>query len=161
MHMVSKINRLVALAVLHAHVSTQLCCDWVSRVVSDWIVESKLNLARVGYCATNIWNGRMMERNGGIAECTEYSKIRNIWNILKHGKNRIFWNTEYTENSKTRNMRNILKRGMRGKSFKDGAYYCYCAHVLRISRYSDFLWVALITKRIFWRGSKLRGVSRT
>ena len=22
--------------------------------------------------------------------------------------------------------------------FKDGAYYCYCAHVLRISRYSDF-----------------------
>ena len=27
MHMVSKINRLVALAVLHGHVSTQLCCD--------------------------------------------------------------------------------------------------------------------------------------
>ena len=27
MHMVSKINRLVALAVLHAHLSTQLCCD--------------------------------------------------------------------------------------------------------------------------------------
>ena len=23
--------------------------------------------------------------------------------------------------------------------FKDGAYYCYCAYVLRISRYSDFL----------------------
>ena len=42
MHMVSKINRFVALAVLHAHVSTQLCCDRVSRVVSDWIVESKL-----------------------------------------------------------------------------------------------------------------------
>ena len=25
------------------------------------------------------------------------------------------------------------------KSFKDCAYYCYCAYVLRISRYSDFL----------------------
>ena len=24
-------------------------------------------------------------------------------------------------------------------TFKDGAYYCYCAYVLRISRYSDFL----------------------
>ena len=24
---------------------------------------------------------------------------------------------------------------------KDGAYYCYCAYVLRISRYSDFVWV--------------------
>ena len=23
--------------------------------------------------------------------------------------------------------------------FKDGAYYCYCTYVLRISRYSDFL----------------------
>ena len=25
--------------------------------------------------------------------------------------------------------------------FKDGAYFCYCAYVLRISRYSGFLWV--------------------
>ena len=25
------------------------------------------------------------------------------------------------------------------RGFKDGAYYCYCAYVLRISRYSDFL----------------------
>ena len=24
--------------------------------------------------------------------------------------------------------------------FKDGAYFCYCAYVLRISRYSGFLW---------------------
>ena len=29
--------------------------------------------------------------------------------------------------------------------FKDGAYLCYCAYVLRILRYSDFLWVTLIT----------------
>ena len=30
---------IVALAVLHARVSTQLCCDWVSRVVFDWVVK--------------------------------------------------------------------------------------------------------------------------
>ena len=28
-------------------------------------------------------------------------------------------------------------------AFKDGAYYCYCAYVQRISRYSDFLSVML------------------
>ena len=31
-------------------------------------------------------NGGMVERNGGMAEHTEYSKIRNTRNILKHGK---------------------------------------------------------------------------
>ena len=46
-------------------------------------------------------------------------------------------------------------------SLKDGAYYCYCAYVLRISRYSDFLWVVLINTGIFLRGSKLCGESRT
>ena len=25
--------------------------------------------------------------------------------------------------------------------FKDGAYFCYCAYILRISRYSGFLWM--------------------
>ena len=30
---------------------------------------------------------------------------------------------------------------------KDGAYYCYCAYVLRISRYSDFLSLMLTNKR--------------
>ena len=46
---------------------------------------------------------------------------------------------------------------------KDGAYYmyCYCAYVLRISRYSDLLWVVLINPGIFLRGSKLRRESRT
>ena len=34
--MANKLNRLVALAVLHAQVSTQLWCDWVSFHVSDW-----------------------------------------------------------------------------------------------------------------------------
>ena len=40
---------------------------------------------------------------------------------------------------------------------KDGAYYCYGAYVLRISRYSDFLSVLLINTGIFLRGSKLCG----
>ena len=45
--------------------------------------------------------------------------------------------------------------------FKDGVYYCYCAYVLRISRYSDFLLLVLINTGIFLRGSKLCGESRT
>ena len=46
-------------------------------------------------------------------------------------------------------------------SFKDGAYYCYCAYVLRISRYSDFLSVMLTNTGIFLRGLKLSGESRS
>ena len=33
--------------------------------------------------------------------------------------------------------------------FKDGAYYCYCAYVLRIWRYSGFLWVVPTNTGIF------------
>ena len=33
---------------------------------------------------------------------------------------------------------------------KDGAYYCYCAYVLRISRYSDFLSLLLTNIGIFF-----------
>ena len=47
------------------------------------------------------------------------------------------------------------------KSIKDGAYYCYCAYVLRISRYSDILSAALINTGIFLRGLRLCGESRT
>ena len=32
---------------------------------------------------------------------------------------------------------------------KDGAYYCYCAYVLRISRYSGFLWVVPAIQKYF------------
>ena len=46
-------------------------------------------------------------------------------------------------------------------TIKDGAYYCYCAYVLRISRYSDFLSLVLINTGIFLRGSRLWGESRT
>ena len=44
---------------------------------------------------------------------------------------------------------------------KDGAYYCYYAYVLRISRYSGFLWVVLTNTGIFLRSLKLCGKSRT
>ena len=44
---------------------------------------------------------------------------------------------------------------------KDGAYYCYCAYVLRISRYSGFLWVVLTYTGIFLRGLKLSRENRT
>ena len=40
---------------------------------------------------------------------------------------------------------------------KDGAYYCYCAYVLRIARYSGFLWVVHTNTGIFLRGLKLYG----
>ena len=38
------------------------------------------------------------------------------------------------------------------KSFKDGAYFCYCTYLLRISRYSGFLWVVPTNTGIFLRG---------
>ena len=47
----------------------------------------------------------------------------------------------------------------KNKSLKEGAYYCYCAYVLRISRYSDFLSVMLTNTGIFLRGLKLSGES--
>ena len=46
-------------------------------------------------------------------------------------------------------------------TFKDGAYYCYCAYVLHISRYSDFLSPMLTNTGIFLRGLKLSGESRS
>ena len=51
------------------------------------------------------------------------------------------------------------KMNLKFKLFKDGAYYCYCAYVLRISRYSDFLSVMLTNTGIFLRGLKLSGES--
>jgi len=47
------------------------------------------------------------------------------------------------------------------RKLKDGAYYCYCAYVLRISRYSDFLSPMLTNTGIFLRGLKLSGESRS
>ena len=51
--------------------------------------------------------------------------------------------------------------------FKDGAYFYYCAYVLRISRYSGggggegFLYVVPTNTGIFLHGLKLCGESRT
>ena len=47
------------------------------------------------------------------------------------------------------------------RELKDGAYYCYCAYVLRISIYSGFLSVMLTNAMIFLRGLKLSGESRS
>ena len=44
---------------------------------------------------------------------------------------------------------------------KDGAYYCFLAYVLRISRYSDFLSVMLTNTGILLRSLKLSGESRS
>ena len=46
-------------------------------------------------------------------------------------------------------------------SVKDGAYYCYCAYVLRISRHSEFLSVMITNIGIFLRGLKLSGEIRS
>ena len=46
-------------------------------------------------------------------------------------------------------------------NFKDGAYFCYCAYVLRICRYSGFLWVVPTNTGMFLLGLKLCGESRT
>ena len=57
--------------------------------------------------------------------------------------------------------RSILNLEVDKCVFKDGAYYCYCAYVLRISRYSDFLSLMLTNTGIFLRGLKLSGESRS
>ena len=54
--------------------------------------------------------------------------------------------------------KSTLRVGLR---LKDGAYYCYCAYVLPISRYSDFLSVMLTNTGIFLRGLKLCRESRS
>ena len=50
---------------------------------------------------------------------------------------------------------------MKVLKLKDGAYYCYCAYDLRISRYSDFLSPMHTNTGIFLRGLKLFGESRS
>ena len=53
------------------------------------------------------------------------------------------------------------KRDVFHMSFKDGAYFCYCAYVLHMSRFSGLIWVVPTSTRIFLRGLKLCGESRT
>ena len=62
---------------------------------------------------------------------------------------------------KTRESPTTVKAETKIALVKDGAYYCYCAYVLRILRYSDFLSVMLTNTGIFLRGLKLSGESRS
>ena len=55
MHIVSNINRLVALAALHDQLSTQFWCDWGSCVVSDWVVKSKLRIFDSNTLKDRLW----------------------------------------------------------------------------------------------------------
>ena len=55
MHIVSNIKRLVALAVLHDQLSAQFWCDWVSCVVSDWVVKSKLRIFGSNILKDRLW----------------------------------------------------------------------------------------------------------
>ena len=41
----------------------------------------------------------------------------------------------------------------------DGAYFCYCAYVLRISRYSGFLWVVATNTKCSWYPNRKLGVT--
>ena len=60
--------------------------------------------------------------------------------------------SEYESSGYERSMDTIIK---------DGAYYCYCAYVLRILRYSRFLLVILTNTGIFFHGLKISGKSRS
>ena len=51
----------------------------------------------------------------------------------------------------------IIKESFQLSNFKDGTYYCYCAYVPRISRYSSFLSVMLTNTGIFLRSLKISG----
>ena len=48
-----------------------------------------------------------------------------------------------------------VTRALGTRLLKDGAYFCYCAYVLGISRYSSFLRVVPTNTGIFLRGLKL------
>ena len=69
------------------------------------------------------------------------------------------YNITLGERNTSRNL--LLKHSEQSHKRKDGAYYCYCAYVLRISRYSDFLSVMLTNAGIFLRGLKLCRESRS
>ena len=70
--------------------------------------------------------------------------------------NNLLWNDHISDMIKKANKRIYFLILL-----KDGAYYCYCAYVLRIFRYSDFLSPMLTNTGIFLRGLKLSGESRS
>ena len=67
---------------------------------------------------------------------------------------------ELSRMQEIKELRYVIKKG--GEDYiKDGAYYCYCAYVLRISRYTDFLSPMLTNTGVFLHGLKLSGESRS
>ena len=52
-------------------------------------------------------------------------------------------------------------RSLKFNTQPTSAYFCYCENVLRISRYSGFLWAVPTNTGIFLRGLKLCGERRT
>ena len=73
----------------------------------------------------------------------------------------INWAACDTSNTKTEDTELGSLIGAETRQLKDGAYYCYCAYVLRISTHSDFLSVMLTKTGIILRGLKLSGESRS
>ena len=92
---------------------------------------------------------------------------RNCWRQSATQRKRHFtpltwWWFSNHRNENTPNRFRALDRLTNDKDLvKDGAYYCYCAYVLRISRYSDFLSPMLTNTGIFLRGLNISGVSRS
>ena len=87
-------------------------------------------------------------------------RVKLVWNHWKACNN---WCTKtLVSREKTFSSSPCFKKhSCLGVAVKDGVYYCYCAYVLRISRYSDFLSLMLTNTGIFLRGLKLSGESRS
>ena len=107
----------------------------------------------LGHCVSSAWRG---EWSGIILDfCHFHSLSRNGRFPWLRDKTRKACGSPDMEG-------NIITLAL-GSShlLKDGAYYCYCAYVLRISRYSDFLSPMLTNTGIFFRGLKISGESRS
>ena len=109
----------------------------------------------MGYFFLFYWRAndakKMQYKKWGHRACLRVSRL------LKWGIFTCFIGALMTRKSCAVGMRNAILRNY----LKDGAYYCYCAYVLRISRYSDFISLMLTNTGIFLRGLKLSGESRS
>ena len=90
----------------------------------------------------------------------------NIWKIYSYKYSRVTYKMKWSAtvdyfDCTAAILNYIVPIAIMGMHIKDGAYYCYCAYVLRISRYSDFLSPMLTNTGIFLRGLKLSGESRS
>ena len=87
-----------------------------------------------------------------VEEKTRAQSHSSLWTMLR---NKRITASKFGQVAKRQsNFDNLVRQ------IKDGAYYCYCTYVLRISRYSSFLSVMLTNTGIFLRGLKLSGESR-